>query len=277
MALQIDSQLPLNDGHFIPRLGLGVYEMRSGAKSVETIAYALKEGYRHLDTASLYKNEAEVGEAVRASGLNREDVFVTTKLWNSDHGYDSALKAFEISLNLMKLDYVDLYLIHWPVMQGRLESWKALEKLHEEGSCKSIGVSNYMVSHIEELLKEVTVVPAVNQIELHPFNYTHRKPVIECCQEHNIGVECYSPLTKGMRLGDPELLKFAERYDRSTAQMLIRWGLQKGFITIPKSARPERILENANVFDFSISNEDMDALDALNENYNCTWDPTDEP
>ena len=277
MSLQLDSQFPLNNGHSIPRLGLGVYEMRSGAKSVETIATALKKGYRHLDTARFYNNEAEVGEAVRASGLNREDVFVTTKLWNSDHGYDSALRALEKSLNLMKFDYVDLYLIHWPVVNERLDSWRALEKLYEEGSCKSIGVSNYMVQHLEELFDKSEVIPAVNQIELHPFNYAQRKSVIELCQKHNICVECYSPLTKGMRLSDPGLVNFAERYDRSTAQMLIRWGLQKGFVTIPKSAHPERILENANVFDFSIRDEDMTALEALNENYSCTWDPSDEP
>ncbi len=277
MPLQLNSLIELNNGKTMPRLGLGVYEMRSGAKSVETIAYALQKGYRHLDTASLYNNEAEVGEAVRTSGLSREDVFVTTKLWNGDHGYDSALKAFEKSLKLMKFDYVDLYLIHWPVPQGRLESWRAFEKLYAEGSCKAIGVSNYMVQHIDELHKQANVVPAVNQIELHPFNYTQRKPVIELCQKHNICVECYSPLTKGMRLRDPGLVEIAKRYDRSTAQILIRWGLQKGFVTIPKSARPERILENANVFDFSIGEDDMIALETLNENYSCTWDPTDEP
>jgi diketogulonate reductase-like aldo/keto reductase len=275
--LQMNSLIELNNGKTMPRLGLGVYEMRSGAKSVETIAFALKNGYRHLDTASLYNNEAEVGEAVRASGLSREDVFVTTKLWNSDHGYDSALRAFEKSLKLMKFDYVDLYLIHWPVPQGRQESWRALEKLYEEGSCKAIGVSNYMVQHIDELNKQANVIPAVNQIELHPFNYAQRKPVIELCQKHNICVECYSPLTKGVRLRDPGIVEFAKRYDRSTAQVLIRWGLQKGFVTIPKSARPERIIENANVFDFSISEEDLTALDTLNEDYSCTWDPTDEP
>ena len=275
--IQMNSLIELNNQKTIPCLGLGVYEMTLGTKTVETITYALQKGYRHLDTASLYNNESEVGEAVRASGLRREDVFVTTKLWNSDHGYDSALKAFEKSLNLMKFDYVDLYLIHWPVPQRRLESWRAFEKLYNEGSCKAIGVSNYMVQHIDELMKQAKVVPAVNQIELHPFNYTQRKPVVEHCQKHSICIECYSPLTKGKRLKDAGLVECAKRYGRSTAQLLIRWGLQKGFVTIPKSAHSSRILENANVFDFSISEDDMNVLEMLNENYSCTLDPTNEP
>ena len=277
MKLQIDSSILLNNGVPIPRLGLGVYLTPADQGGIDAIAGALNSGYRHLDTAAFYENEAQVGAAVRESGVRREDVFVTTKLWNSDHGYDRTIRAFEESRRLMRFDYIDLYLIHWPVPEKRRDSWKALETIYEEGKCRAIGVSNYMTRHLNELLEHAAIVPSVNQIELHPFIYLKRKPVIELCRVHGIAIECYSPLTKGVRLADPGLSWIAEKYERSTAQILIRWGLQKGFITIPKSARMGRIRENAQIYDFSISNDDMDALDALNEGYSCTWDPSDEP
>lgn len=277
MKLQINSSLLLNNDVSIPRLGLGVYLTPADQGGIDAIAGALNSGYRHFDTAAFYENEAQVGAAVRESDVPREEVFVTTKLWNSDHGYDSTIRAFEESRKLMRFEYIDLYLIHWPVPGKRRDSWKALETLYEERKCRAIGVSNYMIRHLDELLGHATIVPAVNQIELHPFIYVKRKPVVDLCRKNGIAIECYSPLTKGVRLADPGLSRIAGKYGRSTAQILIRWGLQKGFITIPKSARLERIRENAQIYDFSISDDDMDALDALNEGYSCTWDPSDEP
>jgi diketogulonate reductase-like aldo/keto reductase len=277
MSITLESGITLNNGEVIPQLGLGVYQMPDSPATVVTITEALNCGYRHLDTASLYGNEREVGAAVRGCGLARSDVFVVTKLWNADHGYDRAIRAFHRSLALLGLDYVDLYLIHWPVQGGRLESWRALETLWEEGKCTSIGVSNYMVQHLEEVMGTARVVPAVNQIEIHPFIYLRRKSVIDLCREAGICVTCYSPLTKGVRLGDSGLGALAEKYRRSSAQMLIRWCLQKGFVTIPKSAQVARIRENATVYDFNISDEDIAAMDEMNEGYSCTWDPGDEP
>ena len=277
MEPTIETRLLLNNGNSIPQLGLGVYLLRAHSRSVKVMKGALEHGYRHIDTAAFYGNEAEVGKAIRESGIARSELYVTTKLWNSDHGYDSAIRAFEKSIGLMGLDYMDLYLIHWPVSGGRRESWRALETLYEEGRCKAIGVSNYMVRHLEEVLEQCEVVPAVNQIEMHPFIYLYRSEVLNLCREHGICVECYSPLTKGVRLSDPDLLTIAKDYGRSTAQILIRWGLQKGFVTIPKSENPKRIVENADVFDFGIGDTDMEKLDQLNEDYSCTWDPTDEP
>ena len=274
--LNLQSRIALRDRGEIPVLGFGVYQMTDGAHSMETMISALKIGYRHLDTASLYDNEEEVGEAVRRCGLPREEIFVTTKLWNSDHGYDRALKAFNQSLNRLGLDYVDLYLIHWPVPVKRRESWRALETLYEEGRARAIGVSNYMVQHLEEVLEHGKMVPAANQIELHPFNYMTRRPTIDLCRQHEICVECYSPLTKGARLADPGLSQVAGKYGRSNAQILIRWGLQKGFVTLPKSSHLKRVQENAEVFDFSISEEDMGVLEKLDEGYSCTWDPSNE-
>lgn len=274
-ALTLESRIQLNQDGAIPVLGLGVYQMTDGPRSVETMVAALNMGYRHLDTASLYDNEVEVGEAIRRSGLPREEIFVTTKLWNSDHGYDRAIRAFERSLQRLGLEYVDLYLIHWPVVVARRESWRALETIHEEGRARAIGVSNYMVQHLAEVLEHGRIVPAANQIELHPFNFQTRKPTVDLCRQHSICVECYSPLTKGMRLADPGLVGIAGQYNRSSAQILIRWGLQHGLITLPKSSREERVRENADVFNFSISAEDMETLDRLDEGYSCTWDPSD--
>jgi diketogulonate reductase-like aldo/keto reductase len=274
--LSLQSHIALKHRGEIPVLGFGVYQMTDGARSMETMVSALKIGYRHLDTASLYDNEKEVGEAVRRSGLPREEIFVTTKLWNTDHGYDRALKAFNKSLERLGLDYVDLYLIHWPVPAKRRDSWRALETIYEEGRARAIGVSNYMVQHLEEVLEHGKMVPAADQIELHPFNYMTRRSTINLCRQHGICVECYSPLTKGARLVDPGLSLVAEKYGRSNAQILIRWGLQKGFVTLPKSSHLARVRENSEVFDFSITEEDMGHLEKLDEGYSCTWDPSNE-
>lgn len=272
MNLHIKSIKKLNNDIKIPMFGLGTYLNDNGRQAIDSILYALEIGYRHIDTAAMYENEMEVGKAVRESGIPREEIFVTTKLWNSDHGYDNTIKVFQRSLERLGLDYVDLYLIHWPVENLRLESWRALERLYSDGLCKAIGVSNYMERHVDEILNNFSIVPAVNQVEFSPFLYL--KELQNYCESKGIALESYSPLTKGYRLNEPRLIEIARRYDKSTSQILIRWCLQKGMIVIPKSSRNEHIKENADIFDFEISEADMLALDNLNENYRSTWDPT---
>jgi diketogulonate reductase-like aldo/keto reductase len=273
--LSLKSTVKLNNGIEMPVFGLGTYQANRGEETRKAVGIALKAGYRLLDTAAIYGNERDVGIAVRESGIPREDIFVTTKLWNSDHGYESALSACEASLNSMGLSYVDLYLIHWPVRGLRRESWKALEELLKKGKCRAIGVSNYMERHLRELLSESSVVPAVNQVEFHPYLYL--KELSDFCRSKGIFLEAYSPLTKGEKLGDPKLVELASRYSRSPAQMLLRWSLQRGAIVIPKSSRKDRIIENADVFDFSISDEDMRILDSFDENLRTSWDPSRIP
>lgn len=275
MNMQIKSIKELNNGINIPMFGLGTYLNDNGRQAIDSILYALEIGYRHIDTAAMYENEMEVGKAVRESGIPREEIFVTTKLWNSDHGYDNTIKAFQRSLEHLGLDYVDLYLIHWPIENIRMESWRALERLYSDGLCKAIGVSNYMERHVDEILNNFSIVPAVNQVEFSPFLYL--KELQNYCESKGIALESYSPLTKGYRLNEPRLIEIANRYDKLTSQILIRWCLQKGMIVIPKSSRNEHIKENADIFDFEISEADMLALDNLNENYRSTWDPTTVP
>lgn len=261
----------------IPVIGLGVYKSEPGTVTKEAVVEALRVGYRHIDTASIYNNEADVGDAIAASGLDRSEVFVTTKLWNDDHGYDNTLRAFDRSLDQLGLEYVDLYLIHWPVPVLRLDTWRALERLTLDGRVRDIGVSNYMARHLAEILEHAAVVPAVNQIEMSPYNYRSRLETINLCNEHGILIEAYSPLTKGRKLDDPVLSEVGQRYGKSSAQVLIRWALDKGFVVLPKSINPARIAENYDVFDFSLDNDDIDKLDALNESLATGWDPTDAP
>lgn len=277
MDLTIRSTLRLNNGVEMPRLGLGVYRAAAGSTTRDAVRWALEAGYRHVDTAAIYRNEADVGRAIRDSGIPREDVFVTTKLAPDDQGYDTALAAFDASLERLGMEYVDLYLIHWPVPELRLESWRALEQIYEERRARAIGVSNYMVQHLEELLPRCTVVPAVNQIELSPWSWRSRQDVVGLCRAHGIALEAYSPLTKGRRLDDPVLRTVAERVGRTPAQVLIRWALQRDLIVIPKSANRGRIRENADVFDFTLSRADMERLEALDEGLVTGWDPTEAP
>jgi diketogulonate reductase-like aldo/keto reductase len=258
-------------------LGLGLYLSHSGGMAYNAIHCALKSGYRHFDTAKFYANEQDVGQAIRESDIPRENIFVTTKLWNDDHGYDSNLQALDNSLERMQLDYVDLYLIHWPVQELRLESWRAMEKALADRKVRAIGVSNYMTRHLEELLDNYKIIPAINQIELSPFNYLSRIDTIDFCLENNIVIEAYSPLTKGYKLGDPNLVEIAGKYHKTTAQILIRWALEHQFVVIPKSSNENRIKENIDVFDFSIAEEDMTYLDGLNVNLATSWDPTNAP
>jgi diketogulonate reductase-like aldo/keto reductase len=272
MKLDINSIVKLNNDVEIPIFGLGTYLASEGQQAVNAINYALEAGYRHFDTAAFYFNEESVGKALRDSGYDRKELFVTTKLWNSDHGYDKALKAFDKSFKKLNLEYIDLYLIHWPVENLRNETWKALEKVYDEGLVKAIGVSNYTIRHIEELLGICEIPPTVNQVEYHPFLY--QKELRDYCRSKEIVLESYSPLTKGNRINDENLAVIAKEYNRSPAQILIRWNLEQEVVVIPKSSNKERIIENASVFDFSIKPEDMERLNALNENYRCTWDPS---
>jgi diketogulonate reductase-like aldo/keto reductase len=264
----------MNNGIEIPMLGLGLYLSSSGHQAREALQTALDAGYRHFDTAKFYGNEEDVGLAVRESDIDREELFVTTKLWNDDHGYESTLAAIDLSLKKMQLEYIDLYLIHWPVQDLRLESWQAMEKALSEGKIKSLGVSNYMIHHLEELLDNCQILPAINQFEISPFNYQSRKKVINFCHSKNIQVEAYSPLTKGRKLRDSDLIEIGTKYGKSAAQILIRWALQHQLIVLPKSSNKHRIRENADVFDFILSEEDMNYLDGMDQNLVTSWDPT---
>ena len=275
MALTIESRITLSDGAKIPVLGLGVWQAGAGKETRKAVSAALESGYRLIDTAKLYGNERDVGAAVRESGIPRDEIFVTTKLWNSDQGFESALRAFEGSRRELGLEYVDLYLVHWPVPQLRNESWKALVKIREQGLARSIGVSNYTIPHLEELLRATPVPPSVNQVEFHPFLF--QRELLEYGQKHHIQLEAYSPLTRGRRLKHPVIKEIAAKYGRTPAQILIRWGLQHGLVVIPKSVRPERIRENADVFGFEIKSPDMARLDALDERSHLAWNPDDLP
>ena len=234
----------------MPRFGLGVYQS-TGKSGMAAIKHALSVGYRHIDTAALYSNEAEVGQAVRECGIARDQVFVTTKLWNADQGYDSTLKAGALSLKKLGLDKIDLYLIHWPEPGKRRDSWRALIELRERGVTRSIGVSNYTVAHLKELLAQSKVKPSVNQVEFNPFLY--QRDLLSFCNDHGIALVAYCPLARAQKLKDARLRKIAESCRKTPAQVMLRWGLQRGVGVIPKSVHPQRIEENAALFDFTIS------------------------
>ena len=231
---------------------------------MHTVRYALELGYRHIDTAKIYGNEIDVGIAVRESRINREEIFITTKLWNSDQGYDKTLSAFENSLQRLGLSYVDLYLIHWPVQGKILETWKAMIKILKVGKARAIGVSNYSIAELKETIQTSDIIPAINQVEFHPFLY--QKDLLDFCKNNRIQIESYSPLTRGKKLNHPLVKAISNRYGKTTAQILIKWNLQHGLVVIPKSIHENRILENSQVFDFRIEEKDMEALNSLNEN-----------
>ena len=272
MARDINYKLKMNNGIDIPQFGLGVYLAKSGQECINAVTWALEAGYRHIDTARIYGNEKEVGEVVRNSGIKREDIFITTKLWNDDHGYESALKAFDKSLKTLNVDYIDLYLIHWPVKGKRKESWKAFEKIYESGYCKSIGVSNYQINHLQELFSYANTIPVINQVEFSPYNY--QKDLLDFCNKNKIILEAYSPLTRMKKVDDLKVLSIAKKHNKTVAQVLIRWAIEKEIVVIPKSARKERIIENANVFDFELAAADMKILNNLDEGFRVSWDPT---
>jgi len=263
--------LALRDGTPIPQIGLGVWQAGRGKTSQDAVAAALRLGYRHVDTAQAYGNEHDVGEAIRSSGLAREEVFVTTKLWNADQGYDSARRAFDASLARLGFDYVDLYLLHWPVAGKRLDSWRALEKLHAEGRARAIGVSNFLVPHLEELLAHSSLPPSVNQIEVHPF--LQQRDTRAFCKAQDIVVEAYSPLTHGTLINHPVITSVAQTVKKSNAQVLLRWGIQHGMVVLPKSVNAARIAENADVFGFMLEPGEMRRLDELEQGHATGWDP----
>lgn len=258
----------------MPVLGLGVWQTAAGKETRTAVRTAIETGVRLLDTARIYHNEADVGAGIRESDVPRDRVFVTTKLWNSDHGYDRTLRACDQSLARLGLEQLDLYLVHWPA-QGRRDTWRALERLLADGKTRAIGVSNYTIRHLEELLSECQISPSVNQVECNPF--LQQRELLEYCRAHRIQVEAYGPLVRGQRMDDAAIVRAARKHGRTPAQVLIRWGIQHELITIPKSARPERIRENADVFGFGLDADDMAALDALDEGYRTAWDPTDAP
>lgn len=278
-SASVGPRVCLNSGVEIPTLGLGVFRSPPGAPTRQAVAWALAAGYRHIDTAAMYGNEADVGAAVRASGLPRDEVFVTTKLWPTDHGFEKAQAAARASLERLGLSYIDLYLIHWPRAdrpQDRLDSWRALEKLRREGVCRAIGVSNYTVRHLEELRASSDVDPAVDQVEFHPFVFDPE--LLDYCTRRGIRIEAWAPLTRGLRFDDPVVRAVAEGHGRTPAQVLVRWGLEHGAIEIPKSVHRERIEENARVFDFELSTAEVARLDALRGGGRVgAWDPADIP
>jgi len=255
----------LNNGIKIPAIGFGTWSLSEGKEAVEAIGKALAAGYRLIDTAKIYGNEKSIGEALRNSDVPREDVFVTTKLQYNEHGYDSSLRAFGGSLSRLGLEYIDLYLIHWPghSSQKRQDSWRALEKIHSQGKAKAIGVSNYELRHLEELLEKSNLVPAVNQIEFHPFIYDKQAPILEFCKVHDIVVEAYSPLNRGHNMHEPTLEKVAKQHGKSVAQVMLKWAIQHGTVPIPKSVHPVRIGENLEVFDFELTKDEMQTINQL--------------
>lgn len=264
--------LEMNDGHRIPQLGFGVFQVPA-EDTTEAVSQALSTGYRSIDTAAAYGNEAGVGEAIRASGLPREDVFVTTKLWNSSHGHDRALRAFEKSLGRLGLDYVDLYLIHWPVpsRDQYVETWQALTEAKTDGRARSIGVSNFNIAHLERIIEATGVIPAVNQVELHPqFSQAELR---RFHAEQGILTEAWSPLARGQLLDEPAIREIADQHRRSPAQVVLRWQVQLGNVVIPKSVTPSRIEENFRIFDFELSAEEMSAIDQLDQGQRIGPDP----
>lgn len=267
----LNGNVRLHNGVEMPYFGLGVYKVEEGAEVESTVAEALKLGYRLIDTAALYQNEEGVGQAVRESGLPREEIFVTTKVWNTDQGYDSALKAFETSLGKLGLDYIDLYLIHWPVKGKYLETWRALERIYEEGRVKAIGVSNFNIHHLEDVLGQSKLKPAVNQVELHPA--LAQKELREFCEKNEILVQAWSPLARGRILADPVLTAIAEKNGKSPAQVILRWHLQNGVAVIPKSVTPSRLKENADIFDFELSPDDIGLINRLDAGTRFGADP----
>ena len=271
--LKLDSRIRLHDGIQMPVCGLGVWAAELGRETYDAVVHALKTGYRHIDTAQMYGNEKDVGDALKDSGVPREEVFLTSKVWESDHGYEATLKAFDACLRKMSLDYIDLYLIHWPASGPRIETWKALEQIKKNGLCKSIGVSNYAPHHLEEIMELTGEKPVVNQIELNPF--LQQQKIAEFCNKEGIHLTGYCPLARGRRFDDPELSRISRETGKSPAQVMIRWALERGQTVIPKSSRPLRIEKNAEVFDFSLNEGQMRTLNGLDQGLRFCPNPLD--
>lgn len=259
-----EHRVTLNNGVKMPWIGLGVWTPERD-DATEPVKFALQSGYRHIDTAAGYRNEEQVGRAIRESGVPREDIFVTTKVYPPEHEiYESTLRAFRESLDKLQMDYVDLYLVHWPVDGRTLETWRALETIYKEGKARAIGVSNFEPHHLAELLPQAEVVPAVNQVEYHP--HLVRPAIAEASRRAGIQMEAWSPLMKGALDGEPVLAEIAAAHGKTAAQVVLRWNIQTGYVTIPKSFNRQRILSNAEVFDFELSPEEIERISALDRN-----------
>ena len=269
--MNLSSTVKLNNGVEIPVLGLGTYQLEEGGQAYNAVKFAIETGYKHIDTAAAYHNERSIGKAIKDSGIKREDIFITTKLWNEEQRRDNQYQAFGESLERLGVDYVDLYLIHWPVREKYVESWRILEKIYKEGRARAVGVSNFNIRHLEDIFAASDLIPAVNQVECHPWltqvelaDYTQKKGII---------FEPWSPFGVGRLLSDDNLKAIAAKYNKTTAQLILKWGLQRGFINIPKSSSNERITENAQIFDFIITDEDMAAIFRLNIDKRTGADP----
>ncbi|MDE4084149.1 aldo/keto reductase [Planococcus maritimus] len=271
MNLTIESTKTLHNGVEMPRFGLGVYKMTDKEAAVEAMVTAIQTGYKAIDTATVYDNEAEVGEAIRAGGVKREELFITSKVWNTDQGYDQTLRAFEASLKRLDMDYLDLYLTHWAIPDTFEETYRAIERLYDEKLIRAAGVSNHQQHHLEKILAKANTKPMVNQIELHP--QLTQESLREFCAAQDIAVTSWSPLARGRLLEDPVLSEIGDKYGKSVAQTIIRWHLQNDLIVIPKSVTPSRIVENADVFDFELSEEELKQISALNQDWRSGTHP----
>lgn len=273
--MDISSTTKLNNGVEMPWFGLGVFRAEEGGEVENAVKVALENGYRSIDTAAVYQNEKGVGKAIRDSGVKREDIFLTSKVWNSDQGYESSLQAFNKSLDKLGTDYLDLYLIHWPKGKLSIETWKAMEELYEKKKIRAIGVSNFLVHHLEEFLPECKVTPAVNQVEFHPELI--QPDLLKYCQSKKIQLEAWSPIMKGKVVDIPVLKALAAKYGKTPVQIVLRWDIQTKVVTIPKSVTPERIVSNADIFDFELSDEDMAKIDRLDKNERIGFHPDKIP
>ncbi|MFK7843854.1 MAG: aldo/keto reductase [Rhodothermales bacterium] len=267
----LSSALPLSNDVLIPRIGLGVFKMEEGSEVGDAVRWAIEGGYKSIDTAKVYANEAGVGQAIRNTSIAREDIFVTTKVWNSDQGYDSTIRAYEKSLGELGLEYVDLYLVHWPVKGKYNESWRALETLYNEGRVRAIGVSNFLVHHLEDVMASGNIVPMVNQIEFHPGL---QQPELQLfCKENNVQLEAWSPIMKGRVMEIPELIEIGNNHGKNPVQVTLRWLYQKDIVAIPKSAKKARIESNVDIFDFELTDQEMTAIENLDQGVRIGPDP----
>ncbi|MBP2111071.1 aldo/keto reductase [Paenibacillus silagei] len=260
--MNLKSATKLANGVEMPWFGLGVFKVQEGQEVIDSVKTAIKAGYRSIDTASVYGNEEGVGQAIRESGVAREELFITTKVWNTEQGYDSTLAAFDQSLSKLGLDYADLYLVHWPIRAKYKDTWRALEKLYADGKVRAIGVSNFQIDHLEDLLADATVKPMVNQVELHPL--LNQQELREYCKAQGIQIEAWAPLAQGHLLDNEVLADIAARHNKTLPQVILRWDLQNGIVTIPKSIKEERIIANADIFDFELSEEEISRINGLN-------------